>query len=84
MGSGIAMIVVGAILYWAVDVNLPFIFDGALGVILMIAGVISVVATIAMQVSGSPTRRVVERRYWASDPCVALHPPVCYLRTLRE
>ena len=63
LGSGVAMIAVGAILYWAVDVDLPFVFDGALGVILMIGGLISVVATVAMQASGSRTRHVVERRY---------------------
>ena len=63
IGSGVAMIAAGAILYWAVDVNLPFVFDGALGVILMVAGTIAVLATVAMQVSGSRTPHAVERRY---------------------
>jgi formate hydrogenlyase subunit 3/multisubunit Na+/H+ antiporter MnhD subunit len=47
-GSGIGLILTGAILYWAVDVDFPFVADGALGVILMFAGVITLMATLTM------------------------------------
>lgn len=63
IGSGLLMITLGAMLAWAVDIDLPYVFDSALGVILMVAGLVSVGATLAMQVSGSRARHVVERRY---------------------
>ena len=56
VGSGIGLIVVGAIMYWAVNLDLPFVFDGALGVILMVAGLISVLATVTMHLQGSRGR----------------------------
>lgn len=62
-GTGIGLLVAGAILYWAVDVDFPFVTDSALGVILMFAGIITVVATLTMQWQDSRTRQVViERR----------------------
>lgn len=56
VGTGIGLIVAGAVLYWAVNIDLPYIFDGALGVILMTAGAIAVVATIAMHLQGARGR----------------------------
>ena len=62
MGStGIGLITGGAILYWAVDLDLPYILDGALGVILMVAGGIAVAATVTMHVQASRSRHLVER-----------------------
>jgi hypothetical protein len=62
VGTGIGLIAAGAILYWAVDLDLPFVFDGALGVILMVAGVIAVLATVTMQLQSSRSPQVIERR----------------------
>jgi len=56
VGSGVGLIAVGAILYWAVNIDVPYIFDGALGVILMVAGAIAVLATVVMHFQGSPSR----------------------------
>jgi peptidoglycan/LPS O-acetylase OafA/YrhL len=47
-GTGIGLLVSGAILYWAIDVDFPFVTDSALGVILMAAGIVTVVATLIM------------------------------------
>ena len=57
VGSGIGLIAVGAILYWAVNIDVPYIFDGALGVILTVAGAIAVFATVVMHFQGSSSRR---------------------------
>lgn len=62
VGTGIGLIAGGAILYWAVNIDLPYIFDGALGVILMVAGAIAVLATITMHMQASRSRHIVERR----------------------
>jgi hypothetical protein len=64
MGIGAALLffAAGAILYWAVDLDLPFVFDGALGVILMVAGAIAVLATITMQLQSSHSHQLIERR----------------------
>jgi hypothetical protein len=43
IGLGILLLVVGAILYWAVDVNIPGVSDDTLGVILMVVGVLAIV-----------------------------------------
>ena len=56
VGSGIGLVAVGAILYWAVNIDVPYIFDGALGVILMVAGAIAVMATVVMHFQGSSSR----------------------------
>lgn len=61
-GTGIALLVTGAVLYWTVDVDLPFIFDGALGAVLMVAGVIAVAATLTMQLQASRSRHTIERQ----------------------
>src|SRR5262245_12952509 len=44
IGAGIVMLAAGAILSWAVDVDLPYVTDDALGLILMLAGIVAVVA----------------------------------------
>jgi len=56
VGTGIGLIASGAVLYWAVNLDLPFIFDGALGVILMVAGVIALVASVALHFQGGRSR----------------------------
>jgi hypothetical protein len=60
-GTGIGLVVAGAVLYWAVDIDLPFVADGALGVILMVAGVLAVSAAVVMSVRAR-SRGVVDSR----------------------
>ncbi|HEX6514503.1 MAG TPA: hypothetical protein VF049_02945 [Nocardioidaceae bacterium] len=63
VGAGVALVATGAILFWAVDIDLPYVIDDALGVILMIGGVITVAATMYMNLQRSRHRGVVEHRY---------------------
>lgn len=39
IGTGIFLIVAGAVLFWAIDVDLPYIQDDSLGLILVLAGI---------------------------------------------
>lgn len=45
-GPGVALIAAGAILLWAVEIDLPYVTDDALGMILLLAGGIALVAGI--------------------------------------
>ena len=60
--TGIGLLAAGAILFWAVDIDLPYVYDGALGMILMVAGAIAAAATVIMQVQGPRSRQIVDRR----------------------
>ncbi|MGZ4478112.1 MAG: hypothetical protein ACXVW2_05825 [Nocardioidaceae bacterium] len=60
--TGLVLIGAGAALVWAINVDLPFVSDNALGVILMVAGVVYMAATLAMHHQRSQTRNVVEYR----------------------
>jgi O-antigen/teichoic acid export membrane protein len=62
IGSGIGLIVVGAILAFAVDVNLPGVDDNVLGYILMAAGVALIFLTFAMVSRATQRHTVVEDR----------------------
>jgi hypothetical protein len=48
IGSGVVLLAAGAILSFAVQIDVPYIADYAMGTILMAAGAISVVATLVM------------------------------------
>jgi len=63
VGTGLALATAGAILTWAVDIDLPFVYDGSLGLILLAAGVIGAIAAIVMDVQRQRGDRVVEYRY---------------------
>jgi uncharacterized membrane protein len=55
IGLGIVLIVVGAILYWAVEVNIPWVSDNTLGIILMVVGALAII--LALIVNQQRTRR---------------------------
>lgn len=59
--GGVGLLAAGAVLLWAVELDVPFVLDDALAVILMVAGAIALVATLAVQLQGSRSRRPVER-----------------------
>ncbi|GAA2760249.1 hypothetical protein [Actinopolymorpha rutila] len=63
VGTGIVLIAAGAILYFAVDADLPYIADDAMGAILMVAGAIAIVATAVMSRRRTPSRRSVQGYY---------------------
>jgi hypothetical protein len=43
-GTGVAFLAAGAVVIWAVDVDLPYVTDDALGIILLLTGTIAVAA----------------------------------------
>jgi hypothetical protein len=63
VAAGLSLGAAGAALAWAVDIDLPFVYDGSLGVILMFAGVIAVVAAAVMDYQRARGRHEVEYRY---------------------
>lgn len=67
VGTGFGLMVTGAILFWAVDLDFPYIADGALGVILMAAGAIAVAASLAMQFQDARASRAADRRLMPRD-----------------
>jgi len=62
VGVGVVLLVVGAILYWAVEVDIPGVSDNTLGIILMVVGVIAIVLALVMNQQRSRTTIVEERR----------------------
>ncbi|RYU10962.1 hypothetical protein [Nocardioides iriomotensis] len=61
-GAGLLMFAVGAVLAFALDVDVPYIWDWALGLILMVGGAIAIVASLVMHRQQTQTRRVVHDR----------------------
>jgi uncharacterized membrane protein HdeD (DUF308 family) len=68
IGVGILLIVIGAILLFALDVDLPFVSDDTLGIILLVVGVLAVVLALVMNAQRSRTRHVQETRYTGPPP----------------
>ncbi|HEU0286919.1 MAG TPA: hypothetical protein VFR22_07725 [Nocardioidaceae bacterium] len=68
IGSGIALFVVGAIVTWAININLPYVADYALGVILMVAGAVWFVVALIMHMQRRRERVVTEQRYEQPPP----------------
>jgi uncharacterized membrane protein HdeD (DUF308 family) len=68
IGLGIVLIVIGAILLFALDANLPFVSDDTLGIILIVAGVIALIAALVMNAQRGRTRHVQETRYSGPPP----------------
>ena len=63
IGFGIFLIVVGAALVWAVEIDIQFIDDNALGWILMVAGLAAIVLSLVSNAQRSrTTTRIDERR----------------------
>jgi hypothetical protein len=62
VGVGVVLLVVGAILYWAVEVDIPGVSDNTLGIILMVVGVIAIVLALITNQQRSRTKVVEERR----------------------
>jgi len=62
IGGGIALFVLGAILAFAVEVNIPGIDDNTLGWILMLAGVVTVVLALVVTRQRQHRHTIVEER----------------------
>lgn len=68
IGVGIVLIVIGAILLFALDVDLPFVSDDTLGIILLLVGVLAVVLALVMNAQRGRSRHVQETRYTGPPP----------------
>jgi uncharacterized membrane protein HdeD (DUF308 family) len=68
IGLGIVLIVIGAILLFALKVNIPYVGDNTLGIILIVAGVIALILALVMQQQRNRTKHVQENRYQGPPP----------------
>ena len=68
IGTGIVLIVIGAILLFALNVNLPFVSDDTLGIILIVAGVATVILALVMNAQRGRTRHIQDNRYSGPPP----------------
>jgi uncharacterized membrane protein YccC len=64
VGAGLGLMGGGAALVWAVDIDLPYVYDGSLGIILMVAGAIALVVAVTMDYQRRDGHRRVEYRRW--------------------
>jgi hypothetical protein len=58
IGLGVVLVVVGAALIWAIPENISFIDDTALGLILLIVGVIAIVLSVYLNAQRNRTTHV--------------------------
>ncbi len=70
IGLGIVLIVIGAILLFALNVDMPFVSDDTLGIIFIVAGVVALVVALLMQYQRGRTKHVQENRYDGPPPAV--------------
>lgn len=68
IGTGVVLIILGLILIFALNINLPFVSDDVLGIILVIGGVVAIILTLVMNAQRSRTRHVQENRYDGPPP----------------
>jgi formate-dependent nitrite reductase membrane component NrfD len=62
IGTGVVLIVAGAVLLWALEFDLPFLDNEALGVILLAAGALAVILALVMHTQRGRSRHTVEER----------------------
>lgn len=60
--AGLALLTLGMVLVWGLEVDVPQVEDAALGLILMVGGAIAIGATLYLDRQRTRTRRVVELR----------------------
>jgi len=68
IGLGIVLIVVGLIVMFALQGDVPFFTDGTLGIILIVGGVLALGIGLFMQYSRGRTKHVQENRYQGPPP----------------
>lgn len=60
IGIGILLIVVGLIIIFALNFNLPYLSDTSLGVILIVVGVLAIILTFLIHAQRSRSRHTTE------------------------
>ncbi len=68
IGIGILLVVLGLVLLFALNINIPFVTDDVLGVILLVAGALAIVLGLIANAQRSRTRHVQETRYDGPPP----------------
>lgn len=68
LGAGITLLVIGAILTFAVDVRIPGVGKDALGVILMLGGVLAIVLWMVTENQRRHHHTIVERDAVVEEP----------------
>lgn len=63
LGLGIVLVVAGAVLMWALDVNITYVDDNTLGLILFIVGILTIILSLILTMQQGRTKHVEERRY---------------------
>jgi hypothetical protein len=61
-GTGFGLFTAGAVLYWALEVDVPYVDREPLGVILMVVGAVALVASVVMTLQSTRSRTVVSNR----------------------
>jgi ABC-type antimicrobial peptide transport system permease subunit len=61
IGVGVLLAVIGLVLMFAIDVNIPGIDDNTLGIILVVAGIAGIVLGMIASRNAGRTRTVEER-----------------------
>lgn len=62
IGLGIVLLVIGAVLKWALNVEIPYVDDDTLGWILMIAGIAAIIFSFIAQAQRQNFRTTNETR----------------------
>lgn len=62
IGLGIVLIVIGAVLNWAIEVNIPGISDSVLGWILIVAGIAAILFSFIAQAQRNRVHTTHETR----------------------
>jgi uncharacterized membrane protein HdeD (DUF308 family) len=70
IGVGIVLIVIGAILLFALNIDMPFVSDDTLGIIFIVAGALALILALIMQAQRTRTKHVQENRFDGSPPVV--------------
>jgi Domain of unknown function (DUF6458) len=70
IGLGITLIVIGAILLFALDLDIPLVSDDTLGIILILAGALALVLALILNYQRGRTKHVQESRYDGPPPTI--------------
>ena len=70
IGVGIVLIVIGAILLFALNIDMPFVSYDTLGIIFIVAGALALILALVLQAQRSRTKHVQENRYDGPPPVV--------------
>ncbi|MQA95287.1 MAG: hypothetical protein GEV11_11810 [Streptosporangiales bacterium] len=68
VGTGVAFLAAGAVLIWAIEIDVPVIDDEMLGFILLVVGVLSLAATGIVAAQHKYRRDRYERERYERDP----------------